>query len=94
MPHNGVLLQIFEYAARDSGGKPLRVPHLPPRPNRFRYSDASLGPFECAGLSHRFEFDLGGRAFQAHIWFDRRSVAPLFRTQALEVLDSFTASPG
>jgi hypothetical protein len=93
MPRNGVLLQIFEYAARDSEGKPLRVPGLPPRPGHFRYSDASFGPFECAGLSHKFEFDLEGRAFQAHIWLDRTSVAPQLRAQALKILDSFTATP-
>lgn len=43
MPADGVLVQIFEYTPRVPGGRPVRVPHLPPRPPRFRYSDAAYG---------------------------------------------------
>ena len=89
MPPDSVLLQVFEYGARAPTGKPLRVPGLPPRPAHFRYRDADYSPFECAGLSHRFVFEQGGRAFQAHVWFDRASVNALRRADALKILDSF-----
>lgn len=89
MPSDGVLLQVFEYAAHDPLGKPMRVPHLPPHPTSFRYQGATYGPFECAGLSYKFTFEQGGRAFQAHIWFDRETVEPQLRAQALQILNSF-----
>jgi hypothetical protein len=89
MPADGVLLQVFEYAPRDEDGKPVRVPRLPPRPSQFSYGNAEYGPFECAGLSYKFVFEQGGRAFQAHVWFDRSTVDPLLRAQALKILDSF-----
>lgn len=89
MPSDGVLLQVFEYAPHDPRGKPVRVPHLPPRLTSFRYQDATYGPFECAGLSYNFTFEQGGRAFQAHIWFDRKTVEPQLRAQALRILNSF-----
>jgi hypothetical protein len=89
MPDNGVLLQIFEYAARDSAGKPVRVPELPPRPGQFRYRNGTYARFECFGLSHKFEFEQGGRAFQAHVWFDPQMGEPMWRAQALKILESF-----
>lgn len=89
MPADGVLLQVFEYTPHNSVGKPVRVPHLPPRPSRFRYRDAAYGPFECAGLSYKFTFEQDGRAFQAHVWFERRTVDPALRAQALRILNSF-----
>jgi hypothetical protein len=89
MPADGVLLQVIEYTPRDSVGKPVRVPHLPHRPNRFSYSDADYEPFECAGLSYKFDFEQGGRAFQAQVWFDRKTVKPRLRAGALQILDGF-----
>ena len=94
MPADGVLLKVFEYAARNPAGKPLRVPKLPPRPRRFHYRDAEYGPFECAGPSYKFTFAQAGRAFQAHVWFDRESVDPTGRRQALRILDSFHPTGG
>jgi len=89
MPADGVLLQVFEYAPRAPDGKPIRVPQLPPRPRRFSYDGASYGPFECAGPSYKFTFEESGRAFQAHVWFDRGSVDATSRADALRILDGF-----
>jgi hypothetical protein len=89
MPADGVLLQLLEYAPRDSVGRPVRVPRLPHRPRRFSYAGADHEPFECAGLSYKFAFEQGGRAFQAQIWFDRKTVEPRLRAGALQILDGF-----
>lgn len=90
MPADGVLLQIFEYTPGDPRlVKPARVPHLPHRPQRFLYSTAAYGPFECAGLSYKFDFEEKGRAFQAQVWFNRKTVDPRFRAEALQILDGF-----
>lgn len=88
MPADGALLQLIEYTPRDSVGKPVQVPQLPPRPSRFLYKDAAYGRFECAGLSYKFDFEQGGRAFQAQVWFNRKTVAPRLRAEALQILDS------
>jgi hypothetical protein len=89
MPRDAVLLQVIEYAPYDEAGHRLRVPHLPPRPARFHFREATFAPFECAGLSHQFTFEQEGRAFQAQVWFDPTTVDPLLRAQALRILDSF-----
>ena len=86
MPRDGALLQVFEY--NPGGGK---VPRLPPRPARLTYADGDFAHFECAGLSWRFTFSDGDRAFQAHIWMHRRAVDPQIRTQAIEILSGFRA---
>jgi hypothetical protein len=82
MPPDGVLLQVFEYAP------PARVPRFPPRPSRLSYAAADYGQFECMGPSYRFEFSIAGRAFQAHVWFDRQSADPVDRKLALDILAS------
>jgi len=90
MPANGALLQIIEYKPRDSAGKPVRVPHLRHRPDRFTYADYE--PFECAGPSYKFDFEQAGRAFQAQVWFNRKTAEPRFRAGALRILDRFHPS--
>lgn len=92
MPKDGVLLEVIEYASPLPGGRPVRVPHLPPRPARFGYQDGSFQPFECSGWSYQFTFEQSGRAFQAQVWFDRKTVDPRFRSEALQILDSFHPS--
>lgn len=89
MPPGGVLLQVFEYAARDSSGNRIRVPELPPRPARFHYRDADYGPFECAGHSYKFAYRQAGRALQAHVWFDRATVDAGRPAEALRILNNF-----
>jgi streptogramin lyase len=88
MPPGGALVQIFEYAP-EASGRPVRVPDLPPRLARFRYADADYGPFECAGYSYRFAFEQSGRAFQAHVWLNRKETNRARRSEALAILDSF-----
>jgi hypothetical protein len=89
MPADGALVQIIEYSPTDSTGKHVRVPGLPPRPHRFSYADATYAMFECAGSSYKFDFEQGSRAFQAQVWFNRKTVGPRPRTEALQILDSF-----
>jgi hypothetical protein len=89
MPADGVLLQIIEYSPTGSTGKPVRVPGLPPRQHRFSYADATYAMFECTGLSYKFDFEQGSRAFQAQVWFNRKTVRPRPRAEALQILDSF-----
>lgn len=86
MPRDGALLQVFEY--NPGGGE---VPDLPPRPGRITYADGEFANFECADSSLRFAFSDGGRAFQGHIWMNRRTVDPQIRTQAIEILNGFRA---
>ncbi len=93
MPTDGVLLQIIEYSPTDSTGKHVRVPGLPPRPHRFSYADATYAMFECAGPSYKFDFEQRGRAFQAQVWFNRKTVGPRLRVEALQILDSFHPNP-
>ncbi len=92
MPKDGVLLEVIEYASPLPGGRPVRVPHLPPRPARFGYRDGSFQPFECSGWSYQFTFEQSDRAFQAQVWLDRKTVDPRFRSEALQILDSFHPS--
>jgi hypothetical protein len=87
MPPGGVLLQVIEYPPRAGGGRPIRVPRLPRRPARFSWSDATWGPFECAGPSYKFEYRQEGRALQAQVWMHRRTVDPRLRAGALRILD-------
>ncbi|MGE5282176.1 MAG: hypothetical protein ACM3N0_07630 [Chloroflexota bacterium] len=88
MPADGILLQLIEYSPADSTGKPVRVPVLPSRPHRFSYADATYAMFECAGPSYKFDFEQRSRAFQAQVWFNRKTVEPRFRAEALQILDS------
>jgi hypothetical protein len=89
MPRDGVLLQLVEYSPTDSTGKPVRVPGLPRRPHRFSYADATYAIFECAGPSYKFDFAQRRRAFQAQVWFNRKTVGPRLRVEALQILDGF-----
>ncbi len=89
MPADGALLGVFEYTPRDLAGEPTPVPRFEPAPRRFRYGEAERASFECAGRSYRFEFERGGRAFQAHVWLDPGQVNPRARAAALRVLDRF-----
>lgn len=89
MSADGVLLQISEYSPTGSTRKPVRVPDLPPRPRRLSYADAAYATFECAGPSCKFDFEQGSRAFQAQVWFNRKTVEPRLRAEALQILDSF-----
>lgn len=89
MPADGVLLQLIEYSPTDSTGKPVRVPDLPPRPHRFSYADATYAMFECAGPSYKFDFEQRSRAFQAQVWFNRKTVEPRLWAEALQIFDSF-----
>jgi hypothetical protein len=88
-PASGVLVEVIEYTPSDPGGNSVPVPSFPPRPARLRYSDATFGPFECAGPSYRFVFSARGRAFQAHVWMNRAKVDPGLRSQALRILEKF-----
>lgn len=83
----------------DGGGDPTaswtgpgegKVPRLL-RPRGLTYADAEIANFECAGPSLRFTFSDGGRAFQAHIWLNRRAADPQIRAQAIEILNGFRA---
>jgi hypothetical protein len=87
MPPGGALLQVIEYPPRNLEGRPMRVPELPRRPARFRWSDAEWGPFECAGPSFKFEYRQAGRALQAQVWLHRRTADPTLRAGALRILD-------
>jgi hypothetical protein len=89
MPAAGVLLQIIEYAATAPTGKPIRVPHLPPRPHRFSYADATYAPFECAGPSYKFAYEQAGHALQAQVWMKPPTVGPQRRAEALRILNHF-----
>jgi hypothetical protein len=89
MPAQGVLLQVVDYKATDSGGRSLRVPRLLPRPRRFSYADAIYARFECAGPSYKFDYMEGGQALQAQVWMHRRRVDPRERADALEILNHF-----
>jgi len=89
MPADGVLLQLIEYSPADPTGKPVRVPDLPPRPHRLSYADATYAMFECAGPSYKFDFEQRSRAFQAQVWFNRKTVEPRLRAEALQILNSF-----
>jgi hypothetical protein len=88
MPPGGVLLQVIEYPPRAPDGRPLRVPRLPRRPDRFTWADATWAPFECAGPSYKFEYRQEGRALQAQVWMHRDTVDPRLRPGALRILDS------
>jgi hypothetical protein len=89
MPADGVLLQIIEYAPTGPSGKPLRVPRLPRRPDRFSYDDATYARFECAGPSYKFDYRQAGHALQAQIWMKLNTVDPLRRAEALRILNHF-----
>jgi hypothetical protein len=88
MPAAGVLIEVIEYA-RDANGRPIQVPHMPPRPRRFSYSDATYAPFECAGPSYKFEYEQAGRELQAQVWMNRETVDPHRRAETLRILDRF-----
>jgi hypothetical protein len=88
MSAGGVLMQVVEYPPRDLEGRPLRVPALPRRPARFRWSDAEWGPFECAGPSFKFTYRQSGRALQAQVWLHPRTVDTDLRAGALRILDN------
>jgi hypothetical protein len=77
---------VFEY--NPGGGE---VPDLPPRPGRLTYADGEFASFECTGPSLRFVFSDADRAFQGHIWMNRRTVDPQIRAQAIEILNGFRA---
>lgn len=89
MPPGGALVQIVEYAPTDGQGKKVRVPSLPPRPPRFSYADATYAPFECAGLSFKFDYRQEGHALQAQVWMHRHTVGPRTRAAALQILNRF-----
>jgi hypothetical protein len=89
MPADGVLLQLIEYSPTDSTRKSVRVPDLPPRPHHFSYADATYAMLECAGPSYKFDFEQRSRAFQAQVWFNRKTVGPRPRAEALQILNSF-----
>lgn len=89
MPADGVLVEIIKYGPRAPDGNSIAVPRMPPRPRHFAYAEAARGPFECAGLSYKFEWEQDGRALQAHIWMDPATVDRRSRAQALRILDSF-----
>lgn len=93
MPPGGVLLQVFEYPAHGPEGRPLRVPRLPRRPDRFTWADGTWASYECAGPSYKFAYRQGGRALQAHVWMDRATVAPALRAGALRILDRLRDPP-
>jgi hypothetical protein len=88
MPTGGALLQVIEYPPRALDGHPLRVPRLPRRPDRFTWSDATWGPFECAGPSYKFDYRQEGRALQAQVWMNPATVAPRLRASAPKILDN------
>jgi hypothetical protein len=88
MPPDGVLLQVIEYPPRALDGHPLRVPRLPRRPDHFTWSDATWGPFECAGPSFKFDYRQAGRALQAQVWMNRATVDRDLRAGALKILDN------
>ena len=94
MPPDGALVQIIEYAATDGQGKKLRVPELPPRPSRLSYADATYAPFECAGLSFKFDYRQEGRALQAQVWMHRDTVDPRTKAAALQILNHFRPGEG
>lgn len=89
MPRDGVLLQVIEYPPTDARGKKVRVPKLPPRPNRFSYHDAVYASFECAGPSYKFDYRQGHHALQAQVWMHRAAVNSKWRADALRILDNF-----
>lgn len=93
MPAAGVLLQVIEYPPRDLVGRPLRIPRLPLRPDRFAWSDATWAPFECAGPSFKFDYRQAGHAFQAQAWMNRATVDPVLRAGALKILDDLRPPP-
>jgi hypothetical protein len=88
MPPGGALLQVVEYPPRAPDGDPLRVPRLPRRPDRFAWSDATWGRFECAGPSFKFDYRQGGRALTAQVWINPRTAGPRLREGALRILDN------
>ena len=95
MQGDGALIQVFEYTVADpSDGGARRLPDLPARPDHFDFADADFAPFECTGPSFRFVFTDGGRAFQAHVWLNRKLVDEETRAEALEILDSFDPQDG
>ena len=93
MPPGGVLLQVIEYPPRGPDGRPLRVPRLPRRPDRFSWADATWASYECAGPSYQFVYRQGGRALQAQVWLNRASVDPTLRAGALRILDKLRPRP-
>jgi hypothetical protein len=92
MPPGGVLLQVVEYPSRGPDGRPMQVPRLPRRPDRFSWADATWASYECAGPSYKFDYRQGGRALQAQVWMNPRTAAPDLRAGALEILDRLTQS--
>jgi hypothetical protein len=87
MPPGGVLLQVIEYPSRGLDGRPMRVPRLPRRPDRLSWADATWAPYECAGLSYKFDYRQAGRALQAQVWMNRANADPALRAGALRILD-------
>lgn len=87
MPPGGVLLQVVEYPSRGPDGRPMRVPRLPRRPDRFSWADATWASYECAGPSYKFDYRQGGHALQAQVWMNRASVGPALRAGALRILN-------
>jgi hypothetical protein len=87
MPPRGILLQVVEYPAHGLDGRPLRVPRLPRRPDRFSWADATWAAYECAGPSYKFDYRQGGRALQGQVWMNRATAAPTLRAGALRILD-------
>jgi hypothetical protein len=92
MPPGGVLLQVIEYPPRARDGRPIRVPRLPRRPDRFTWANATWAPFECAGPSYKFEYRQEGRALQAQVWMGPTTVASRLRVGALRILDNLRTS--
>lgn len=86
MPPGGALLQVIEYARFAPNGRPIRVPRLPRRPDRFHWSDATWADFECSGPSFQFTYRQEGRALQAQVWFRPATVEPRLRIGALRIL--------
>jgi hypothetical protein len=94
MPPGGALLQVIEYARFAPDGRPIRVPRLPRRPDRFHWSDATRANFECAGPSFKFDYRQEGRALQAQVWFRPATVEPRLKAGALSILDHLRPSGG
>jgi hypothetical protein len=93
MPPEGALLEVIEYTP-GGGEQNHYLPDLPRRPERFAYADGVFASYECAGPSFRFVFSDRDRAFQAHVWLNRRLVDPRVRAQAIEILNSLRPLSG
>jgi hypothetical protein len=87
MPPGGALLQVIEYARFAPDGRPIRVPRLPRRPDRFHWSAGTWANFECAGPSFKFDYRQEGRALQAQVWPRPATVDHRLKAGALRILN-------